>query len=272
MNEKNDKPEKLVFLAMPAGEGRPNVGAAQAFYQLASQRDVPLIQFARNGSALGQNFNVLWSSALGNPKVTHFAMLHSDLIPSAWWLDTLMDEMERTGADVISAVNAIKDTKGLSSTSVGYPDDEWDYRRITTTELQSLPVTFGIEDVPDSIRAGGRDVLLVNTGCWLCDLRRPWWRDTDDSGCLKFHFTQDDRITYDEQQGKYVVEFAPEDWLFSRMCHAAGAKVLATTAVRTSHVGTRGFTVDHAWGQLKTDSEADNFHRMKPLAKQEILA
>ena len=262
--------ERLIFLGMPAGSGAINAGAAQGFFRLATQKH-EAVMASVCGSALGQTFNKLWASALGMAGVTHFAMLHSDVIPSHWWVDTLVDELDRTGADVISAACRIKDPKGLTSTAVGDPDDPWDYRRITCEEMGQLPGTFGIEDIPAEITEDYRNVLLVNTGCWVCDLRRPWWREQNPDGSLRWAFTQNDRISQ-LPHGQYLVEFAPEDWLFSRYCHEVGAKVLCTKKVSLRHAGVIAWSLDVAAGQLATDTEAVMFHSNKPLATRKLCS
>ena len=261
--------ERLIFMGMPAGNGFINAGAAQGLFQLGTQR-YKAVCATISGSALGQTFNKLWASALSHPGATHFAMLHSDVVPSHWWVDTLIDELDRTGADVVSAVCRIKDTKGFTSTGVGDPADQWDYRRITCDELTQLPETFGAEDIPPSITDGYRTCLLVNTGCWVCRLDRPWWRELDEEGKLRFCFTQNDRVA-PMPTGQYLVEFAPEDWLFSRYCQAVGAKVLATQKVGLRHVGVKGFGLDVESGQLATDTEAVAFHSDKPLSTRKLV-
>jgi len=260
----------LVFLGMPAGDSFINNGAAQGQYQLATQR-YRVANVSVCGSALGQTFNKLWASALGMSGVTHFAMLHSDVVPVQGWLDLLMDAMEANGADVVSAACRIKDAKGLTSTAVGDPGDPWDYRRLTVSELERLPMVFGIDDIPSEITDDFRKALLVNTGCWVCDLRRPWWRERDKEGKLRWAFTQNDRISI-RPDGQYVVEFCPEDWLFSRFCHEVGAKVLCARNVVRMHVGITGWDLKPAPGQLLTDSEAVQFHAEKPLASRQLCS
>src|SRR5689334_16752230 len=71
------------------------------------------------GSLLALMFNLLWCRALNQRAGrgwTHFAMHHSDIEAPAGWADTLVDEMERVGADVLSCVVPIKDNRGLTST------------------------------------------------------------------------------------------------------------------------------------------------------------
>jgi len=252
---------KRIFLAMPSGGGHPHMAATKAFWTATRGRD-QVVRMAFASSILGKSFNHLWASALSTPGVTHFAMLHDDIAPTDLWLDTLIEQLEASQADLISAIVPIKDDRGVTSTGVGRPDDIFDFRRLTTTEVQTLPETFGLDDLPETITAGGRDCLLVNTGCWVCDLRRPWWRTVDARGHLKFHFTIRDRVTR-RDDGRYVAEFAPEDWTFSRMCHAVGAKVRATKVVHATHFGGRAYSADDVWGEA-IDTEAISFHAQKP--------
>jgi hypothetical protein len=216
-------------------------------------------------------FNRDWAIAVTNAQrfgLTHFAMLHADLNPEPYWLDILLEEIEKYQADLVSVAIAIKDGKGLTSTATGRLDDIWDYTRITTTELRTLPETFGIADIPCSItRTHYGKVLLVNNGCWICDLRRPWWHDKNPDGTWKFCFTLRDRI-YDGLDGRPVIEFAPEDWDFSRICGRAGAKVMATRKVKVSHWGDYQYGNQDSWG-METDSEMDNYHRTIRLETRE---
>jgi hypothetical protein len=74
---------------------------------------------------------------------------------------------------------------------------------------------------------GDDEVLLVNTGCFLTDLRRPWW----DS----FAFNFDCRII--QRDGKRIAQFNPEDWQMSRAIQSQGGRVVATWRVPVVHHG-----------------------------------
>lgn len=242
----------MIFLGMPTFDGKMAMQTAKAFYVEATAKHQTYCM-TQSTSALGQCFNLLWAFALGNAKrkaVTHFAMLHADVSPEPYWLDILLDEMERMEADVVSVCLPIKNAKSFTSTSTGNPDDPWDYKRITMTELDALPDTFDIDDVPHE----PGHILLVNTGCWVCDLRRKWWYEKHPNGELKFCFTMRDRIT-ELPDGKYHIEFAPEDWAFSRECHRAGARVVATKKVKAVHWGQHGYPNSGVWGTRSTDNE-----------------
>ena len=252
-----------VCLGLPTYDGTIEVNAAfKALAQASSKiRFTPL---AEGSSALCQVFNRLWVQALGsvNQPFTHFAMLHSDMNPDIGWLDDLYDTMQATNATVVSAVAAIKDAKGVTSTAVGDPQDEWDYRRLTLSELQKLPEAFDAEDIaragfwPESYTKD--KCLLVNTGCMLIDLRWPHWMDKAADGLtLKFCFNQDYRV----QQwptGKWCPEFSPEDWQMSRYIYRNGGKVVATKKVGTFHIGKAPYPSSGVWGGA-TDSEMDKF-------------
>jgi len=257
---------KSVFGAMPSYDDRPDRAALQSLSMFATRgpsAGVRLIVSTCSTSLLGKTFNIPWAQAL-DMRAHYFAMLHADMVPSQFWLDTLLAEMDRVGADVISAVASIKDASGYTSTGVSLPDDDFDYRRLTKVEIARLPETFSIEDVPEEIRDGGRDCLLVNTGCMVIDLRQPCWRETDSAGRLNFRWTVGDRITYCPERQRHIVEVSPEDWAMSRFAHRAGLRVFATTKVKTNHWGRHAYTCDVAEGGHETDTEAVEFHETKP--------
>ena len=108
-----------VWLAIPH-TGSVVPGVLQACLQ-ATSRGTPLYVKDLGFSIATHTFNMLWAQAYNARRelgLTHFAMLHSDVHPDENWIDTLLDEMDRTGADVVSAIIAIKDCKGLTSTGL----------------------------------------------------------------------------------------------------------------------------------------------------------
>jgi len=198
-------------------------------------------------SLLTFSFNDLWAKAL-NARNEHgidrFVMLHSDIQPLASsWIDDLLDELNRTDADVLSAVIAIKDHNGLTSTAID--THLFRPRRLTFTEIAELPETFGGHDLACIHEEGeGCNVdLLINTGLMAIRFDHPWV----EQAC--FSFT--DRIV--KRDGKYIAEIEPEDWKFSRWCHSQGLKVLATKKIKASHFGIVPFGNDRVWGTMKTD-------------------
>jgi len=258
-----------VLVAMPVSGGETEISSALSAAVRAAERTLVSIK-PEGGSCLPHVFNRLWVEGLGragNP-YTHFAMLHNDVEAAPNWVDTLIDEMDATGAVVMSAVVGIKDPKGVTSTGVGSPDDEYDYRRITATELHKLPETFGLSHIamsgiwPAEYTAGKR--LLVNTGCWITRLDWPGWHAKDADGFLKFFFEQRCRIQV-WPDGHYCPEFSPEDWRMSRYVAREGGLVMATRKIRTVHYGKYGFASNSRWG-APTDVEIDGFNAQKRLA------
>jgi len=254
---------------MPAGAGCPNYEAAQAFFLTASQR-CDVMRTGQKGSLLGQTFNRLWAAAFDHVQhgATHFCMLHSDVAPKDfWWLDSLVAEFQKCqaefNADLLACAVPIKNQTGQTSTAVGDPDDDWDFRRIMQRELQQLPETFTAADIPESITEGRRTVLLANTGCWIVDLRNPLWKQLNDDGTMRFHFTIQDRISI-LSDGRRCVEVIPEDWWFSRLIHQAGGIVAVTRKIPLKHHGFAEWDSEGVWGG-ETDLEAVRFHGSRKL-------
>lgn len=199
-------------------------------------------------SLLDLNFTALWALALNARKtdgVTHFGMLHADIQAETGWLDTLFWELVTHDADVLSVVVPIKDSRGLTSTAIPQsPDNPWKIeRRITMRELADLPETFSAADYGYP----GRH-LLLNTGCWVARLDRPW--------CETVAFNTNVRLSRREN-GDFAPEVESEDWNFSRHVAAAGGKLMATKKVKVTHFGEYGF-VNHGepWGAWEHDREA----------------
>lgn len=196
---------------------------------------VNLIEYS--GSVLCYAFNSLWANALNlrtcEAPVTHFLLMHADIVPEQdRWLEIMLSEQARVGADVLSAVVAIKNDHGMTSTA--WDTDTWNPLRFTTTEISQMSELTWTQ--PD---------LLVNTGLMLVDFTKPWVEEA----C----FTMKDRIVKGED-GRFKAQFVPEDWNFSRDCHAKGVGVYATRAVTVMHVGRAGYSTKNVWG-YPTDLE-----------------
>jgi hypothetical protein len=206
---------------------------AQSAWRCSEEHDVQVMNIP--SSLLALSFNMLYSDALNRNEedgsVELFAMLHSDLAPQGYWLDTLVRILMERDADLVSAVNAIKDERGLTSSGVSLPGMPWrPWRRFTLSELADYPMTFNAADI-------GYDdlVLLHNTGCWVADLRKELFHREDEDGSLAAYFTINDRIA--RRQGKWRAEVEPEDWFFSRRLHELGANTYVTREVVTKHYG-----------------------------------
>lgn len=210
-----------------------------------------------SSSALGNNFNNLWCTALNDRTVTHFAMVHSDVLPQPFWLNVLMHELDATGAQMVSAVIPLKDQFGITSTAIGNPFDRWrPWKRFSMTEIMNMPATFDVE------QAGFKGMdLLLNTGCWMCDLRDPRWRATrrgddgrDEAVC---YFTLRDRII--NVEGKWIPNGEPEDFFFSRQAQKIGLKLMATRKVQVGHAGRSVYPNEGPWGVWKADEATRPF-------------
>lgn len=189
-----------VFLAVPAynvTSMHDEVWAAFLIHPTDGE-NLTATQGKFSNSLLGRSFNHLWAQALtqrdrGN--VTHFAMLHTDVAPEKNWLDKLWEEMVEHNADIMAAVIPFKSTLGLTSIAIDNPKDPWQQRRLTMTEVvEKLPETFSNEDVIAAGLNPDRNLLLQNTGCWMCDLRKPWVDAADEAGNLLCYFTIHDCI------------------------------------------------------------------------------
>jgi hypothetical protein len=192
------------------------------------------------GSLLALVFNRLWCRALNRRKdgITHFAMHHADIQAPAGWVDVLIEEMERVNAEVLSVVVPIKDRRGLTSTALQHPVTR-KIRRLTMTEVQAAPDTF-----TNAGLGAPCEVLLVNTGLWICRFDRPW------AERVCFHIL--DGITRGED-GLFQARAIPEDWNFSAWCAENELRVFATRKVKVEHHGMASYANDHAWGTYQTD-------------------
>lgn len=250
---------------------------AQSAWTCVKQHEVEVMSIP--SSLLAMSFNILYSEALNRSEAGEellFAMLHSDLAPEGHWLDVLVEELLAKDADLISAVNAIKDDRGLTSSGVALPGYPWRaFRRFTMTQLQELPETFNAVDA-------GYDedmILLHNTGCWVADIRKPLFHEEDENGCLKAWFTINDRIRRGAD-GKWVADIEPEDWFYSRRLHDLGAKTYVTRKVVTHHYGwadldnqsVRGWKEDEQLDQIWADDLRDSLEQLQPRPKPVDLA
>jgi hypothetical protein len=184
-------------------------------------------------SLLAYGFNKLWTHALAERKngLTHFLMLHADVVPwSDGWLSQLHQEMERIGAQVLSAVSPLKDWTGLTSTAI----DGEPIRRLTMTEIMARPESFTDPD------------LMVNTGMLLVDMRGDWVEQV--------YFTIKDGLRKNPD-GSYTVLCEGEDWSFSRQVRRLGIALWATRKVRLMHVGQGYFPNFQQWGTETRDHE-----------------
>jgi hypothetical protein len=238
-----------VALAMCRRGPQLNDGAAEAFYRYPCKDNIIAAQIKPVTTLLTQGFNIAWAESLnvrnaGVP-VKYFAMIHDDIEPEPFWLDTLIAELEAHDADACSAVVPIKSEKGCTSTAVA-TGDRWLPRRLTMHEVFDLPETFTAED------AGGP--LLLNTGLWVVKLTE-WWAE---KVCFRF----ENRMCVSDE-GRHYAEALPEDWLNSYDLHEWGAKLIATRKVKLIHNGSSDYPNDRPWGAWKHDEAFINKSRAK---------
>lgn len=251
----------LVAIAMPRGSSAVRCSdAAEAFY-FPTKRGIDRIPLRKSTSLAIRCFNLLLCDVLNLRKrfpITHFAMMHDDICPDdgeSRWLDILLDELEATGADMVSAVVPIKNAAGCTSTAVDMDGAPWVTRRLTMTEIMGLPPTFTIDDIPWRLP---ESQLLVNSGLWLCRVDSGWMEKafplTNPSGAPReasLAFRDYARIVQ-LPNGEYVAEDISEDWDWSRQLNAFGLKLAATRKVGLYHERPE-FHNREAWGAWATD-------------------
>lgn len=209
------------------------------------------------GSLLANGYNQLWTRALNNRKalnLKYLAILHADIVPEDFWVDKLVDLAQKHDADVMSAIVPIKEATGVTSTAISSDDSFRRLTRLTQAQINSRywPSTFDIntlraahqmnllrDDVKISIPDDAR--LLVNTGCVVIRCDREWSSEA--------YFTIKDRIVT-TLGGALQAEVEPEDWFFSRLVAELGGRVMATSEVKTEHIGSIPYISNKVWGDL----------------------
>lgn len=239
----SERTSRRVVLGMP-GYGKQTAGAGRGFWRACRDSET-VWNYYQNGSLLASNFNQLWCLALNlthqGQQVDYFAMLHDDIAPEDWWLDTLINETEQQQLDVLAVAVPIKDRRGLTSMALHRENDNWmPLARLSMHDLFELPETFTSEHLGAP--------LLLNTGCWVAKWNQEW--------CRQIHFEVNDRIVFNRAVGRYQAQTEPEDWFFSRLCHEMGLKIGATRKVKLLHQGEMDFTNEAAWGSEPFDCES----------------
>jgi hypothetical protein len=242
-----------VFIGIPCYSQSVSWGTARSVFTRATRvHRVDIVQ--ASASLITLNCNSLWCAALNGRKshaLDWFAMLHTDVEPSEWWIDSLIAEAEKHGADLMSAVIPLKNRSGGTSTAIAHADSRFgQFCRLTQSQIlhPDFPKTFGINEAVDALAAlpepmritgAPRTALLANTGCFVCRLTAPW--------AEQVWFDQMDAIEC--RNGVWGPLCASEDWNFSRRVADAGGKVMATTTVRAIHRGEFPFSSGDRWGE-----------------------
>lgn len=225
-----------------------------------------------------EDFNILWTDAHNlyeQGRVTHFAMLHGDIYPAIdhFWLDVLLEEMDKHKAALVSAISPIKDHRGVTSSGICDLDDHWaPFKRFTLQEIhEELPETF------DNVAAGYPDKpLLHNTGLWVCDLSNPAFHTVNERGELDLMFAFPTAAVRDKE-GRWAHRRESEDWLFSReLWHRGVRNTYITRRIRLVHHGRQDFGNQEGWGTYRSGDEdtASKWRSAsleKPLAVVQLL-
>jgi hypothetical protein len=222
--------------------GQCSVNYAQSFY--GASRDRSLLKVAGgvqpNSSLLPTAFNECLAAGLNardRGDASHLAMLHSDIAAEPGWLDILWSEMWMSGAAFISAVVPIKHSSGRTSTGIGLKGDRWTVPKcLFLDDLNRLPSTFGPEHA-----CGPNEVLLVNTGCWLTDLRHPFWDwfatvGADGTSGFNIKSRLVGKMTLDGSHA-WAVDTRSEDWDLAHEMADFGVRYMVTQRVRLWHEG-----------------------------------
>ncbi|HEY2414999.1 MAG TPA: hypothetical protein VGI40_22335 [Pirellulaceae bacterium] len=243
-----------VFLGCPTYDGTMSALTARGMFATASERH-RVYTAVGDFSLVSLNCNRLWCMALNTRQANDlqwFAMLHADIGPERWWVDKLIAEAERCNADLLSAVVPIKDAEGLTSTAILKPGGPLGgFVRLTMSQVRhpSFPDTFDVQaaverlaKLPEELRLLDlpREALLVNTGCMVMRLDRPW---------------ADERLWFDDLNGivringELTAICKSEDWNFSHRVAQLGGKVMATRIVKLTHRGVSDYSSDQVWGK-----------------------
>jgi len=224
-----------VLLGVP-GSGMLSEEVAQSSFHACLKHDV----FRVPSCTSGPNFNKVWTTAL-NGDWDILAMMHTDITilekqphwmgTSQRWCDVGIDELLKGGYDFLSTPMAIKDIRGITATGIGNPRNRFNpWKRFTTAELESIPMTFTIDDTPY------KDKFLIHSGA-LCfwDMRKPLWRKPNLDGTCRFIYNFTETIL--KVDGSWVCMQESEDWAYSRALWEAGAKTAVTRKICYLHQG-----------------------------------
>jgi GT2 family glycosyltransferase len=225
----------LIVVGIPTYDNRVHAQLMLALLNEICRPDTPpMVVLSNHSSLLARGFNELWCYALNHrPQATHFLMIHADIIPETGFAKRMVDEMDSSGAGVLSVAMPLKDGRGITSTAL----DGSEPRRVTLRELDGLPGTFDRSDLEKHF--GQKGMLLVNSGLMLVDLRQNW--------VDKCYFAINDYVRR-RADGKFEPVTDSEDWFFSRAAQKAGARVVANHSITARHAGEAMYPNRGAWG------------------------
>jgi hypothetical protein len=209
------------FMAFPSYDNWYSGGAMRAGEWATKQFALRKEQY--NSSLITKCFNVLWVRAVMS-QCRYWAMVHADINPPGYWLDTMIGTMRRKGGTFLSACVSIKDDSGrISCAMCGEGEPHY---ILTESDLVKLPAVFTGYDVNKTLGINGD--LLVNTGLWVADMSADW--------VYKVWFELKSGISWDNYKQAHVSQES-EDWLLSKMLHKLGVTVWATQEMRIGHLG-----------------------------------
>lgn len=235
-----------IFLALPSYDLKLDTRANNAINYESGK--IIRVTDPRSWSWIPYVFNLSWCECLNRRAefgVNYFMMLHADIIPQFGFAAMMLEEMQRTGAHVLSAVSPFKSASGLTSTALRIPEKS--NRRLTIREIAKLPKTFALEDC---LRLETNAThLMTNTGLMIVDLN---FVEALGQHRKRLHFAGRDWLDEDAN-GKLTPRMFPEDWFFSKTAADLGGKVMATRKVKLTHLGQIGYENQGEWGK-----ETDN--------------
>lgn len=190
--------------------------------------NMPYQEFTTSVLTLGHNLSWSWGiNEFLRGNITHLLIMHSDIRPMApHWMEVLVTELWRSGADVLGCFIPVKNQLGLTSTALD--TDPWRPQRLSLFQAKQLPVTWT------------HPALLLNTGLLLIDLHFFATREP-----IRFHI--EDEVRRDEK-GFLMPFHKPEDWNFSRDAKALGASLYVTRGIGIHHCGITTYPNAPAWG------------------------
>lgn len=239
-----------VVLIAPSSIGWMHRGAAQGAYLWPTAGKYRVMPLEEKGKHLDSTMNKLWAGTLNGRAgvdICYCAMIDQNVEPENFWVDTLTDELERTGADLLSVVVPVTDERGITTTAVACAKDDCCVKQLTMKEIVELPVTFDITAVgkkPD-------DILLVDTKLWVCNFKKPWV----EKFALEQSF-QEKTVIFKDNQGRFGTKSTLIGWHLSRYIQAQGGKVMATRVVRAGLWGDWFYENNDGWGLWDKDLNA----------------
>lgn len=216
------KPAAPVFFGIPTRDGQVDYRILDIFTNLHQKTEFQYGIIIC--SLLAWGFNQLYSAALNRRKegVTHFLLLHADIIPLGNWYGTLLTEMQRFNLDAIAANVPFRSDSGICST--GYD---------TSNDRSTDPHRYMIQELEgQTLTSRERPGLLINTGCLLMDISKPWAEEF----CFRIH----DGI-HKKDNGDFEATCLSEDWYMSRWMTDRQIPFGATSKVKCLHVGAKAW-------------------------------